>query len=393
FVYFCGMAKIESYLRKRLEKRAHNQSLRELTLQKGRIDFCSNDYLGFAKNEQLRKLSADADLTKVGATSVLPNGSTGSRLISGHSALAAVLESELAEFHQAEAALLFNSGYDANMGLLSCLTGRHDTIIYDSLAHASIRDGIRLAAARSFSFQHNDLTDLEKKLGKATGHILVVVESVYSMDGDEAPLAAIADLCTQFDAALIVDEAHATGVFGTMGQGLVQQLGLERRVWARVHTFGKALGSHGAAVLGSSDLKQYLINYSRPLIYTTALPPHSLLAIRAGYALLRQRDWTTQLHARIDLFLKGLSPNIRRQFISSRSPIQSWVLGGNEQTKAAARSLQAHGFDVRAILHPTVPKGSERLRICLHRFNTPEEIKGLLTAIHQYSKTLSLPVG
>jgi len=373
------MIAIESYLEKRLEERRQNQSLRRLSVNQNLIDFCSNDYLGFAQSEVLaRKIQAFLQEEK------LKNGSTGSRLISGHSPLAVEVEKIIALFHQTESALLFNSGYDANIGLLSCLPTRHDTIIYDALSHASIRDGIRLASAKSFSFKHNDVMDLSKKMLKSKGQIWVIVESIYSMDGDAAPLEKIAALCKQNNAALIIDEAHATGVFGNKGEGLVQALQLQKKVFARIHTFGKALGGHGAAVVGSQKLIDYLINFARSFIYTTALPPHSLLSIKAAYQMLKEEGnlFTDLLKQKQQLFIKRLSPNVKKQFIQSESAIQSWIIGGNEKTRQVALKIQEKGFDVRAILHPTVPKGEERLRICLHAFNSDEELIELVELIN-----------
>jgi 8-amino-7-oxononanoate synthase len=213
----------EDFLQKKLHERKEQHAFRQLRLPDGKTDFYSNDYLGIVKNHLLPPPDAG-----------LASGSTGSRLLAGNYLLAEETERELAAFHQAEAALLFNSGYDANSGLLGCIPQRGDTIIYDSLSHASIRDGIRLSFAQSFSFAHNEVDDLKKKLAAAKGgHIFVVTESVFSMDGDEAPLKAMAALCHEYGAGLIVDEAHATGVVGKRGEGLVQQLGLEReKPWA-----------------------------------------------------------------------------------------------------------------------------------------------------------------
>ncbi|HJU45272.1 MAG TPA: aminotransferase class I/II-fold pyridoxal phosphate-dependent enzyme [Chitinophagaceae bacterium] len=262
----------EDFLIKRLKERKEQNAYRQLKLPDGKIDFCSNDYLGIVKNNLIKEQS-------------LKTGSTGSRLLAGNYELIEEVEKELAAFHQAEAGLIFNSGYDANVGLLSSVLQRGDTIIYDYLSHASLRDGIRLSFAQSFSFAHNDLGDLEKKLKAATGNIFVVTESVFSMDGDKAPLNEIVQLCEKYRAHLIVDEAHATGVVGEKGEGLVQELGLQHRCFARIHTFGKAIGCHGAVVLGSEALRNFLINFSRAFIYTTALPETSIAAIRASYRL------------------------------------------------------------------------------------------------------------
>jgi 8-amino-7-oxononanoate synthase len=300
----------------------------------------------------------------------------GSRLLSGNYELIERAELEIAQFHQAEAGLIFNSGYDANIGLLSTVPQRGDTILYDFLSHASIRDGIRLSNAQSFSFEHNHLDDLEKKLNIATGTVFIVTESVFSMDGDLADLVALVNIAEKYNAHLIIDEAHATGIIGSRGEGLVQSVGLSDRMFARVHTFGKALGCHGAIVLGSSTLKNYLINFARSFIYSTALPPIAIDAVQQSYRLFpamnKERD---HMLALIDFFTKS---TIRFEKLNSTTPIQIIIIPGNDTVKQVALQLQAAGLDVRAILYPTVPKNSERLRIILHAFNTFEQVNQLI---------------
>ena len=360
---------IEQYLAQRLEERNAAGNKRQLPSVRDGIDFYSNDYLGLAKN-----------------TSIVNNyssGSTGSRLLSGNSKAAVELEQYLAGFHQTESALLFNSGYDANMGLIAAIANRHTTILYDELSHASIIDGIRLSFCKQhFRFRHNDATDLENKLKKyndADVPIVVVIESVYSMEGDIAPLENIAALCKKYHAALVVDEAHATGVFGNNGEGMVQQLQLQDEVFARVHTFGKALGCHGAVVAGSSLLINYLVNFARPFIYTTALPPQAIGHIRDGYMQLERNPGAREkLHEHIRYFNLRKKNIAAAYWLESISPIQSLITAGNEQTKKLARQCEENGFWVSAIVSPTVAKGSERIRICLHSFNTREEIDLLL---------------
>ena len=270
---------INQYIKDKIQFRKENDSFRVFKLNEGIVDFCSNDYLGFAKDKQFA-IEAHQLLMQ---QELRVNGNSGARTITGTSKEILSLESTLAKHHLAESALLYNSGYTANVGLFSSLPYRGDTIIYDELIHASIRDGMQLSKAKSFSFLHNDLASLEKKLSLATGRIYVVVESIYSMDGDTAPLKSIAELCSQYDAALIVDEAHSNGIYGKDGAGLVVELGLEKTVFARVITFGKAFGCHGAAVLGSQDLIAFLINFSRSFIYTTAPAPHQVLSLKIAY--------------------------------------------------------------------------------------------------------------
>ncbi len=360
------------FLTTALRKRRDEGLLRSLQQENKLIDFCSNDYLGFARNNTLRKKLKIID------------GSTGSRLLTGNSTLIEKTESFIASYHHADAGLIYNTGYMANLGLFSCIAGRNDTILYDELSHASIRDGIRLSLARSFSFRHNNLTDLQSKLDKAKGNIFVAVESVYSMDGDFAPLPEIAALTEKYPANLIVDEAHATGIFGKKGEGRVCELGLEKKIFARVHTFGKALGCHGAIVLGSHELRDFLVNFSRPFIYTTAPSQNTLIAVRRAYQMLRSpKNKILKISSLIKLF-ESKFKDWRR--IESSSPIQCILVPGNDDAKMLSLVLRKEGFDVRPILSPTVPKGKERLRICLHSFNTEKQVSDLCEIIQQSLK-------
>lgn len=369
-----------------LEKRRERDQLRRLQVLEG-IDFCSNDYLGFARSESLQKRWKQELLENQDRL-----GSTGSRSISGHCPLAASLEADLATFHKAEAALLFNSGYDANLGLFSSLPGRNDHIVTDELIHASIIDGCRLSYATRHRFLHNKVDDLERVLkgiwlNRLPGaQVFVAVESVYSMDGDQAPLAEMVACCEKYEALLIVDEAHATGVFGPQGRGLVAAAGLEEKVWARVHTFGKALGTHGAMVAGPAVLKEYLLNHARSFIFTTALPPHTLTAIRLAYEALRAPGFSANpLFGLISHFKKTIQPPLNTWLIPSDSPIQSLVIPGSSRAADTGRSLIQQGFAVKAIQHPSVAEGKERLRISLHLYNSPLEIDQLAEALLRIS--------
>ncbi len=361
----------EDFLDKKLNERKENNAFRQLRLPDNKIDFCSNDYLGIVKNNLLESLMHKAKSVKQ-----LTHGSTGSRLLAGNYLLIEETEKILADFHDSEAGLIFNSGYDANVGLLSCVPQRGDTIIYDYLSHASLRDGIRLSFANAFSFLHNDLEDLEKKLKVAVGNIFVVTESLFSMDGDFAPLIEISLLCEKYNASLIIDEAHATGVVGEKGEGLVQHLHLQTKCFARIHTFGKAVGAHGAIILGSKKLKDYLINFSRAFIYTTSLPEVSVETIKNSYeifpSLINERSHLQNL---ITHFQSSL---IKFEKLKSETPIQIVIVPGNENVKMLAQKLQDNNLDVRAILYPTVPKNAERLRIVLHAFNTIDEVDLLI---------------
>ncbi|GAB3797621.1 pyridoxal phosphate-dependent aminotransferase family protein [Spirosoma humi] len=382
-----GTHSIKQTLSERLAAYQQAGLLRQLRTADEFVDFCSNDYLGFARSTALRHAIRQADLHSDG----MRTGATGSRLLAGQSALADEVEQELAQFYQTETALIFNSGYDANIGLLSCLPKAGDTLLTDELIHASMIDGARLSYATRHRFRHNDLADLATKLQQAkqqSGQIFVAVESLYSMDGDMAPLTDLADLCEQYGAALLVDEAHATGVYGAGpngqgGEGLVVALGLQDRVLARVHTFGKALGVHGAAIAGPALLRQYLINFARPFIYTTALPPHSLLAIRCAHEYVKQNpDASEKLHRQLAYFRQRAAELLPdATWKDSQSPIQCLLIPGNGRARAVATEAQRIGLDVRAILSPTVPAGQERLRLCIHAFNTTNEIDNLLASL------------
>ncbi len=357
----------DDFLQKKLAERVENGSLRKLWLPDGKIDFCSNDYLGIVKNTKLQTASNKLSLA---------HGSTGSRLLSGNYSLIEEVENKIAAFHQSEKALLFNSGYDANIGLLSCVPQKGDTILYDQLCHASIRDGIRLSFANAFSFAHNDLNDLEKKMLQAVGTIFIVTESVFSMDGDICPLSALVTISKKNNAHLIIDEAHATGVIGETGEGLVQHLQLQDHIFARVHTFGKACGCHGAVILGSLALRDYLINFARSFVFSTALPEQAVAAIKESYDLFPGMDLERrQLKALIKQFQ---SASINYDKLVSDTPIQIVIIPGNQKVKEVAGELQDVGLDVRAILYPTVPKGKERLRIVLHSFNSKNEVERLI---------------
>ena len=364
-------------LEQKLNLRKEDNSLRFLSVSKTPIDFSSNDYLGFSKNLEIADKTAD--LTK---NNSLLNGSTGSRLVSGNHSIHESVEKELADFHNAQNALLFNSGYDANIGLFSALLQKGDTIIYDELIHASIRDGIRMSNSNSLKFKHNSIVDLEKKFTKCTGTVYIAIESVYSMDGDTSPLTEIISFAKKNNCFLIVDEAHATGVFGKQGRGLLEELNLENEVFARIHTFGKAMGCHGAIVLGSKKLIDYLINFSRPFIYTTAASIHAVATIQASYMQLLKTDAIEKLKSNIVYFNNRIEHyQIASKFIKSNSAIHCYILPGNTNVKKTATNLQENGFGIKPILSPTVEKGKERLRICIHSYNTYEEINSLLTQL------------
>lgn len=357
----------EGKLQQRLQDRQDAGLLRALHHTEKLVDFCSNDYLGLARSEKLKQQIIHAQ--KLYPEEQL--GATGSRLLSGNSVFAEKLEQEIAAFHGSEKALLFNSGYAANLGLFSCLPQRGDTVITDEQIHSSVIDGCRIGFGTRIKFRHNDLSSLEDKLRNAKGTCYVAIESLYSMSGDIAPIFKINRLCKQYGALLLVDEAHAFGVFG---RGLVNQLGLTKDVFAVLVTFGKALGAHGAAVLGNTLLYNYLLNFSRPLIYSTALPFSQLLHIQTAYRYLQDNEELQQvLNHKIRLFRKymqqtSILPN------SCHSPIQSIIIPGNARVRQVSAALRQKGFGTYPIVSPTVAAGTERLRICLHTHNSDDEI-------------------
>lgn len=367
-------------LTRKLNAREAGQALRRLPEANDLVDFSSNDYLGFAQSQSLFKAAHQFLIDN----NVVQNGATGSRLISGNFPLYEQIENQIASFHSAENALMFNSGYDANVGLFSSVPERSDVILFDELSHASIRDGIRLSAAKSYKFSHNDIDGLARLLEKfrdSTQEIYVATESVFSMDGDSPNLEQMIALCEKYNAHLIVDEAHALGVFGDKGEGLTQPYA--NRIFARVMTFGKGLGCHGAVILGSADLRNYLVNFARSFIYTTALPPHSVATISAAYHRLGEDQKSLfGLRENINFFNREkLGRGLKPLFVYSKSAIQSAVIPGNEKVRSIAARLQQGGFDVKAILSPTVPEGQERLRICLHSYNSQHEITNLLALL------------
>ena len=385
--------KLAENLIQKLENRKQNNSLRKLPVFNNLVDFSSNDYIGFSKSESIFKLTHAYLLEN----EIFQNGASGSRLISGNHSLYQITETFIAEFHDAESALIFNSGYDANVGFFSAVPQRNDVILYDELSHASIRDGIVMSNAKSYKFNHNDFEDLERLIIKFQAsipefrdqspiNIYIVTETVFSMDGDSSNLEELVELSEKYNCYLIVDEAHTLGVFGEKGEGLMQYLNLHNKIFARIMTFGKGLGCHGAAILGSSDLKEYLVNFARSFIYTTGLSPHAVATILVAYQQLQvEKETIEKLRQNIILFnqqknLLGLKP----MFVRSKSAIQSAIVPGNENAKQLAQQLQDKGFDIKAILSPTVPEGQERLRFCIHSYNSEEEINQVLELLRNF---------
>lgn len=364
----------DSYFQEALQKRQQEGTLRMLKSTQQGIDFYSNDYLGLARNRDFQNLL----LKKITENPELLTGSTGSRLISGNSNIVEETERFIANEHQYEASLLFSSGYNANLALFSALLTRHDTIIVDEQIHRSVHDACKLSNAKKLKFRHNDGHDLEEILKRQTGTCYIAIESIYSMDGDIAPLKEIAEIAEKYNAGLIVDEAHAFGVFG---YGLIDQHCLQSKVLATVITYGKALGSHGAAILTSHLIRAYLVNFASPFIYSTSAHDFLWMSIREGYHFLKaNKDLSSKLQDTIRIFRSQEleSPS------SANSPIQAIIIPDHHQLKALNSVLHENGFLTYAVFSPSVRAGAERLRICLHSFNREDEIINLTRIIKEF---------
>lgn len=372
------------FLNQRLNLRTEQNALRKLLpADADLIDFSSNDYLGLSRSNELHDIIAAEYELVMKSGEFRWNGSGGSRLLNGDSAVAHLTEKFLADFFRSESALIFNSGYTANVALMSALPSRTSTVLYDEKIHASIRDGIRMNGCRAWSFRHNDLKHLEELLSKATNEIWVVVESVYSMDGDSPDALALTDLCERYNAALIVDEAHSGGVYGDQGKGWCVENGIENRVFARLFTFGKAYGVHGAAVCGSETLRKYLVNFARPFIYSTALPVRDVIAIREAVKFAsRSVNEKLKLKSLIGYFRSLHKTSCCRYALTdSFSPIQGIIAPGNSVVRDLSAQCLRESIDVRAVLAPTVEEGAERLRVILHSFNTEAQVDGLMRVL------------
>jgi 8-amino-7-oxononanoate synthase len=359
-----------------LESRAQ---LRHLEVP-GVIDFNSNDYLGLATDPRMKQ-------TILQAVDSAPRlASTGSRLLSGHDEAWTALETEFANWVGAEAALYFTSGYAANMGLLSAILRPEDVVFSDSANHASLIDGMRLAKCKRVIFPHLDLNFLEDELRRdpcLAGVRLIVVESIFSMDGDHAPLPDLIGLAERHGADLIVDEAHAIGVHGPAGIGCVAAAGLSGRVLATVYTCGKALAAAGSFVCGSQKLREFLVNRARTFIFSTALPPYFAAQVAAAIRLAAAAEAEREHLSEISAFLKNELAQNAFDTAGSDSHILPVILGASDTAVNFAAQLQARGFGVRAIRPPTVPPGSARLRLSLTAKFSRETIAGLVEAMNQ----------
>ncbi len=352
-------------LQKRIQDRIEKGTLRSLSSFEG-IDFISNDYLGLSSFD----------------VSGNDEGSTGSRLISGNRKSTEEAEERLASFFGGASGLCFNSGYDANLGVFSSIPQRGDRILFDEAIHASVRDGMRLSLANSHSFNHNDAKDLKRLLDKpCEGTTYIAVEALYSMHGDMAPLRSIVELTKEADAKLIVDEAHSAGVYGKDGRGLVHALDLEADVFIRLVTFGKAYGGHGAVVLADKDVNQYLMNFARSFIYTTALPSASYMRMEEVVHHDDLNDRRFKLMDNIQCFRENIELDVVSEV---NSPIQMVRLGNVDDAYLIQEELNKVGIDAKAVFSPTVKEGEESVRVCIHSFNTIAEIQSLTSILNEF---------
>lgn len=358
----------------KLNKRQEQGLLRSLKpLREDLVDFSSNDYLGLARNKDLQALIDD----KYKSVQNKSNGSGGSRLLAGNYPQIENLEHLLSKTHNKESALVFNSGYNANLAVFSTIPQKGDIVLYDEYIHACVKDGLRLGLSKHYSFKHNSIEDLEKKLIRfKENRVFIAIEGIYSMDGDLAPLREISLLAERYNAYIIIDEAHSTGIYGENGSGLVSQLGLDSKVFIKVHTFGKAIGVHGAVVTGSKVITDYLINYARSFIYTTSMTPHTTIAVTESYKYIADNP-----EVQSDLFNKIRTYKSISEDSTNESPIQHQIIGDNFKVKNLTQDLINKGFNAFPVLSPTVPEGTERIRICLHSYNTYEEIKTFVESI------------
>ncbi len=349
------------------------------------IDLSSNDYLGLAGDSRLKSAIAEA------VAHAMKVGATGSRLLSGNSREWEGLERDFADFAGTEAALYFGSGYAANLGLLTSVLKPSDIVFSDALNHASLIDGIRLSGARRVIYPHTDVQFLENALlehANGPGSKLIVTESIFSMEGDVAPLDALLALARKYEADVVLDEAHATGVCGPQGRGIAAKSECEREILAVVHTCGKALASCGAFVCGSAMLKEYLVNRARTFIFSTAIPPYVAGQIRAAVAIARSADVERHHLARIASLLREELAAHGFDCGASTTHIVPVMLDTNEMALHAAGELQRHGFGVKAIRPPTVPEGTARIRLSLTSGITAEEIHRLVEAMDAARKSV-----
>ncbi|AWW29890.1 7-keto-8-aminopelargonate synthetase [Echinicola strongylocentroti] len=372
------MEKHHLFIQAKLDQASAYNRLRTLkTAPRENTDFFSNDYLGYATKGLLEQQTSPLAPSHW-------SGSTGSRLISGNHPEMEQLERDFASFMDSPAALLYNSGYMANTGLLSSLGEKDSLFIFDEHVHASIKEGMRLGFGQKTAFKHNDLRDLEKKLAfhaQKDKRLMVLTEGLFSMHGDSPDIGQILGICQQHGAALIIDEAHSLGTIGEENKGASFGFAQHPNLLARVITFGKAAGGHGAMVLGNNDLRSFLINYSRAFIYTTAPSWDQLCSIGAALKLLASKSNFDALAKAVEIYLE-VAPASSPSFSNNQSPIQYWRCDDVPLLKEKVGQLQKSGINCYPILSPTVKTGEERIRIVLHAFNTKEEITQLINLLN-----------
>jgi 8-amino-7-oxononanoate synthase len=362
--------------------------LRRLDAIRG-VNLSSNDYLGLAADPRLRQAVASA------LAAGIPVASNGSRLLSGNSQIWEQLEFEIARFMRAEAALYFNSGYSANVGVLSALIRPGDVVFSDAANHASIIDGLRLSGARKVIFPHLDMHFLERELHKESSggaQKFIVTESIFSMDGDRAPVADLVALSEKYGAELVIDEAHATGVAGPQGRGLVAACGLSARVLVTIHPCGKALAGMGCFVCCSEKLKQFLVNRARTFIFSTALPPYIAAQMRASIPIVGVADRQRADLAALSAFLRAKLRDVGFDIGRADTQIVPIFLGENERALRFAALLNEAGFGVRPIRPPSVPAGTSRLRISLHAKLSGDDLAHFADALVSIREQERLPL-
>ena len=352
------------------------------------INLCSNDYLGLAQHPRLIRAAAEAART-------WGVGSSASRLVSGTLCLHEELERRLAVFKGSEAALLFNSGYQANLGIISTLMQEGDLILSDALNHASIIDACRLSRAKTLVYRHRNADHLESLLAASQNYHrkLIITESIFSMDGDIAPLPELVELAKRYDARVLVDEAHSTGVLGNRGRGVCEYFGLDPREFMVMGTLSKALGGFGAFLTSTKSVVAYLVNFSRPLLYTTALPPSVVGAALAALEVLEEETWRRDtLWKRAGWFRQELQ---RAGFntLDSKAQIIPIIVGNAEDAVLLARKLLEQGIFIQAMRPPTVPPGTSRLRISLTAAHEEKDLQHVLAVLVDTAKTMDLTIG
>jgi 8-amino-7-oxononanoate synthase len=368
----------ENIIASKLAEKEEQELLRSLSLPKG-IDFTSNDYLGLANHFEIAKTAADA-YTRFGA------GSKGSRLLSGNNKIFEETEKWLANWKGSEAALIFNNGYSANLGVISAICDPKTHMFCDYLIHASVLDGFAMSKGKLHRFKHNSPEDLEKKLQEVGGGglKLIAVEAVYSMDGDIAPLKDYADLAEKYDAMLYVDEAHSDGILGPDGKGLIAKLGLGNRVDLSLTTFGKAYGTMGACVFGSKLIIDYLINYARSFIYSTAISPGTVVAIQKAVEVAVRENFRRESVLRMSANFRQKITEAGFNCLQSETQIVPILFGTPVKAQKCKNFLLENGFNTACIRPPTVPLGTARLRINISAAHKEKDIENLAEALILY---------